>query len=285
MEGEDVRPSPFTTVASVLKDAADECQVDVGQLDAAGAERVTCEQPVPELDLFVMDNVLSERECRYLVEATERTGYSFWDSRPEKRTDFRNADTIEVHHPELAGIIWNRIAKFCKKVVITSEEMDGARWERDLEGEWEPIGTNKHVLFARYNQIGHFAPHTDGYSIVSCDERSMYSMVLFLNSCESGGGTRFYADEQRDCLVKDELGRYTGRSELVLHTVQPRVGRLAVFFHQILDDPYVLVRASSVAISLVNNDNAVYRLRTLQNIFIDVKNNAFRRMIVCTKAH
>jgi len=212
--------------------------VDCARLGSADAPRraPTAWRPDPELDCIVLDGVLSEDECAYLVQVTEEMGYTFWDSRPDRKTEFRNADTIEVKQPELAANLWKRVQEALSDSVEITDDQDHPRWQRDLEGVWDPIGTNNHVLFARYRSGGHFAPHTDGFSVVSCDERSMYSAVLYLNSCSEGGGTRFYADEAREQLVKDDQGRYTGREDLVRLTVEPIVGRLCVFFHNIVHE-------------------------------------------------
>lgn len=67
---------------------------------------------------------------------------------------------------------------------------------------------------------------SDGFDIVGFDHRSMYSIVLFLNDCSEGGGTRFYRDEQRDRLVLDEEGRFTGQKEYEVATVAPKAGRM-----------------------------------------------------------
>jgi len=229
-------PSPFSEVASVLKTQAETGDLlDVAQLRDSDREVVET-RPEPSLDCVILDDVLSEEECAYLVEQTEKIGYTFWDARPDSKTEFRNADTIETHQPEIAALLWERIKdKIPEPVEITDDETS-PRWQRDLEGTWEPYGTNENLLFARYRRGGHFAPHTDGYNIVSCDERSMYSIVLFLNNCEVGGGTRFYMDEQRDKLVKDDQGRYTGRPDLVRFTAEPRAGRMVVFFHNIMHE-------------------------------------------------
>mmetsp|Transcript_10856 Transcript_10856/g.17235 ORF Transcript_10856/g.17235 Transcript_10856/m.17235 type:complete len:310 (+) Transcript_10856:2-931(+) len=231
-------PSPFGVVASVLKEGAETCLVDAEHLVSLGMpeEDVVLTEPAPGLDCFVLDNVLSEEQCRYLVEMTEKMEYTFWDSREEKRVDFRNADTIEVFSEEVAVVLWDRIHKVMEDKIIRVKEGDytNDRWQRDLEGEWKPYGTNRHLLFARYESDGHFSPHTDGYSVETCDERSMYSIVMYLNTCQDGGGTRFYKNEQKDRLVKDDLDRYTGQPDLELVTVEPIVGRIAIFFHNIL---------------------------------------------------
>lgn len=64
----------------------------------------------------------------------------------------------------------------------------------------------------------------------------MYSIVLFLNNVPKGGGTRFYKDEQKSQLVEDELRRFVGKPELVEFTVEPKVGRAVVFFHNIMHE-------------------------------------------------
>lgn len=241
-------PSPFTEVASVLKAAqrVERNRLDAEQLaaleleDAGERAEVTCRRPVPGMDVLVLDDVLSARECAYLVRSSEQDmSYSFWDSKGERAEakSFRDADTVETRAPALAALLWRRAGPWLRAPVEVAAGDDGsARWQRDLAGRWLPVGTNEDVLFARYRPGGHFAPHTDGYSVVDCDHRSMYSIVLFLNTCASGGGTRFYSDAARDELAKDAHGRYTARADLVLHTVESAAGRMVVFFHNILHE-------------------------------------------------
>lgn len=64
----------------------------------------------------------------------------------------------------------------------------------------------------------------------------MYTMLVYLNKCEGGGGTRFYHDDQVGNLVKDGGGRYTGQDEHVLATVETKVGRALCFFHNIMHE-------------------------------------------------
>eukprot|EP00750_Incisomonas_marina_P008349 INCI15442.1.p1 GENE.INCI15442.1~~INCI15442.1.p1 ORF type:complete len:395 (-),score=73.56 INCI15442.1:812-1996(-) len=180
----------------------------------------------PELDVLVLDNVLSERECARIVATAEAShGFSFWDARPEARKDYRDADTIEVFDDDFSVLLWSRIAQFFSDPeagtapnpgssrirIAPQEDLKDCRWQRDLVGEWVPTGTNNNLLVARYHPHGHFAPHTDGYSIIDFNNRSMYSIVLYLNTIPKGcgGGTRFYSDEQKGKLIFDpEQRRY-----------------------------------------------------------------------------
>ena len=113
------------------------------------------------------------------------------------------------------------------------------RWERDIEGEWEAEGTNDDILLSRYGSGGHFAPHTDGYSVRDLNHRSMYSIIIYLNTPESpaegggsgGGGTRFYSDDAKGKLIKDDQGRFTSDDRYALEMVEAVAGRALVFYH------------------------------------------------------
>ena len=55
----------------------------------------------------------------------------------------------------------------------------------------------------------HFSPHTDGYQVVDFNYRSMHTLLIYLNTCDDGGGgTRFYTDNQVTTLRPDESGRW-----------------------------------------------------------------------------
>lgn len=56
-----------------------------------------------------------------------------------------------------------------------------------FEGTWTAVGVNGHLLFARYDHGGHFSPHTDGYTIVNFNKRSLYTLIIYLNDCDVGG--------------------------------------------------------------------------------------------------
>ena len=165
--------------------------------------------------------------------------YNFWSK--ESGKEFRDTDTIEVSHPALSTLLWTRMAPVVQslekhKVVVKEEDTQHERWQCDLEGEWTAEGTNQSILFGRYTQGGHFSPHSDGYSTLDFNHRSMYSVVLYLNDVVvgTGGETVFYAEAQKDDMHKDAQGRFLGQESHVLDRVQARAGRACVFFHNIM---------------------------------------------------
>eukprot|EP00940_MAST-03C_sp_MAST-3C-sp2_P001791 g1791.t1 len=202
---------------------------------------------------FVIDNVMSEEECAALIDTAEMMSeddckFAFWnkscksDAELAAARSYRNVDTIEFRHTAFANELWRRIKPSLTDAyarIDLRKERDATtgrtdpRWQPDVAGIWEAYGTNEHVLLGRYGSGGHFAPHTDGYSILNFNTRSMLSIVLYLNECSDGGGdTRFYSDRLRSKLKQDEQGRWTGvTSGLEIATVRPKAGRAVIFFH------------------------------------------------------
>ena len=182
-------------------------------------------------DSFYIEKLLSPSETQHLINCVEKAGLDFWDPNSVETDSFRRAYTLEVSHERLASIIWSRVKDLVVPVVDISPE-DTQRHEIDIEGNWKAVGINPKMLFSRYLEGGHFAPHTDGCTIVDINERSLFSCVVYLNDCEQGGQTRLYSNEQIDyALEKDSEGRLTGRSEFVIHEVSPVNGRMLAFYH------------------------------------------------------
>lgn len=155
MSAAEVKP-PLEAVQSRIKKQTDSSALKLSPNcfnRLKGGREVTCRR-LGDLDAFVLDNVVTAAECAYLIDTTESMGYSFWNTQ-DTRTDFRNADTIEVHHAELAALLWSRISTAFNGSMHISQSSDPLRWQRDLEGTWEPVGTNPRLLFARYKPLGH----------------------------------------------------------------------------------------------------------------------------------
>lgn len=96
-----------------------------------------------------------------------------------------------------------------------------------MEGIWTPVALNPVLLFARYQHGGHFAPHTDGSTIVNFNHRSLSSVIIYLNDAE-GGETRMLQESQTQDLTQDAEGRFRGSSEYEISRIEPRVS-LAIY--------------------------------------------------------
>lgn len=216
----------------------------------------------PRLDGFILEGLLSDAECAALVAAVEGVGgaeggFSFWGGAADReaRRRFRSADTLEAAQPALAAALWARMAPHAGAVEIRE---GSARFERDLEGVWDPVGLNPHLLFARYGPGGHFAPHVDGQTELDFDTRSLFSVLLYLNGCAEGGATRLLLGEQREATQALPDGRLVARAGAVVQAVAPAAGRALVFYQAALHDGEPV--GAGAAKLLVRTD-IVYRRR------------------------
>lgn len=124
---------------------------------------------------FLLYNVLSEEECRHIIERTEEMGYH---PMPEYDKAYRSNTRVIVDDVDLTQEIWRRIEPFIPPTFTNSR------------GDWAAYGLNPRWRFCRYTPGQHFSSHTDGCFEKSFSERSQLTMMLYLSSSkEFGGGT------------------------------------------------------------------------------------------------
>jgi hypothetical protein len=180
------------------------------------------------------------------AETAERTSVA---SEAQARA-FRTAFTIEGQFPQLAAALWARIQRRVSLPAKTfHSEMDNADelFERDMEGTWEPLALSSDLLLARYLDGGHFAPHVDGTTIVNLNTRSLYTALIYLNTCQCGGETRVFIGDQCSVLTQDAAtGKVCGKSSeemereggshLCVGAISPEEGLLALFGYNVLHE-------------------------------------------------
>ncbi|KAL8446638.1 hypothetical protein Emag_004698 [Eimeria magna] len=163
---------------------------------AIAGSRIEREDIQGARDCFELKGVFSESECLKLVEAAEARGFEYWGKErnggrddssntdrsmsPKVNNSYRSAHTLEMEHPDLAELIWERVKDSIVQEIYFSEEDE--RFERDLLGGWRACGVNSTLLFARYTSGENFGPHTDGCVIKDFNCRSLWPMVVYLNT-------------------------------------------------------------------------------------------------------
>ncbi|KAJ1634602.1 hypothetical protein T492DRAFT_972124 [Pavlovales sp. CCMP2436] len=188
----------------------------------------------PGLDGYLLDGVLTAAECAQLVAAAE-----------------------SARQAAIAAELWARMKPFTSEPIAITP--DSPRFERDLEGIWEPVGLNEQLLFARYGPGGHFAPHVDGQTELDFDTRSLFSVIIYLNSCILGGATRMLRGEQGEATERAEDGRLVARPEAVGQVVEPLCGRALVFYQAALHDGEPVGQGAA---KFIIRTDIVYRRRT-----------------------
>ena len=236
----------------------------------AHAEAADAQQPpmvafeVPGVNVFVVDNFLTDEECDAIIAESMKVGFTFWAEQPHESNEeatasnplcreeassregaaqFRTAETIEGTFPSLSDALWARMRPCFEAsgrgAATYSPAMEGADelFERDIEGTWGAKELSKNLLIAHYPEGGHFAPHVDGTTIEDFNCRSLFTVLIYLNDVTEGGGTHIYGCEQHEVLTTcPRTGRVSGSGENVLFTVQALKGRLAVFYHNVVHE-------------------------------------------------
>jgi len=164
-----------------------------GGLDHAPSTVVSRRNIVDVPGVFQLINVLSEGECRRLIELTEAVGYLPDAAVSLPRTIRHNDNVTWVVDEETVQRVWQRCAQ-------------GFDEQRHLHFGKHALGLNARFRFYRYQAGDYFKPHTDGSWFGSAvvdeqliadafgDRYSQLSFVLFLTDEFEGGRTEFYMD-------------------------------------------------------------------------------------------
>ncbi len=91
----------------------------------------------------------------------------------------------------------NLLTRNSSKIIYTSTELASEIWEiiksklYRIEAIKSPIGINREFRFYKYNIGQEFKPHQDAPCILNENERSFFSLLIYLNDNFNGGVTTF----------------------------------------------------------------------------------------------
>ena len=126
---------------------------------------------------FTVENFLSQQECTEWIARANAVG--FQEDAPvttrngfRQRPDIRNNARAMCDRPDWAAEIW-------KKMNHLFESSSSST----------PIGLNERFRFYRYSPGQYFKPHLDGAYYRSDTERSLWTVLVYLNGDMEGGET------------------------------------------------------------------------------------------------
>mmetsp|Transcript_12102 Transcript_12102/g.18035 ORF Transcript_12102/g.18035 Transcript_12102/m.18035 type:complete len:313 (+) Transcript_12102:27-965(+) len=165
-------------------------------------------------DLYVAENVFSEKECKHLIEMAEKTGFE-----PLNWGKYRTNHRMIATDIKLAEALSKRLAHTLPKTIKVKKK------------KWEYCGLNERFRFCRYTKGQLFQSHTDTHFIRTESEMSFFTINIYLNGPPEfeGGSTRFYLEKRKDNKAS--------------HTYVPKGGSSCIFNHTtkyILHDGEVL---------------------------------------------
>jgi prolyl 4-hydroxylase len=166
---------------------------------------------------FILDNVLSGKECQRWIEISEEMGYgiapiSIGDNLAQIRPDFRDNKRVMWDCPADNLLpLWNRIKDFIPKELTFKGS--SLIWKVK-----EDFGLNERLRFYRYDQGQKFKPHFDGAFRRSNTEKSHLTFILYLNEGFKGGQTTFFPKHLEDRSNSVRVNPVKGSALLFFHT-------------------------------------------------------------------
>jgi prolyl 4-hydroxylase len=132
--------------------------------------------------LFTISNVLSAEECDHFIRFTEREGFSSAPITTSRgmvlMPEVRNNARCMLDDPALGAALFGRLRGWIPE-----------GWE-----SFRVLGLNERFRYYRYDVGEYFRWHHDGAFVRSRSERSLFTVMVYLNDDFEGGTTDFEGD-------------------------------------------------------------------------------------------
>lgn len=143
-----------------------------------------------------------------------------------------------LYDPALAASLWERVRGCLPAIRHFTAHTVETDW--DEHPVWRPVGINPLFRFIRYREGGKLVPHYDGPYIENALQRTLMSLVIYLDTPQDGqGATRFIRDPQDGMPLGardlSDWSRDAGRAEVAARSA-PRAGKAIAFDHRVLHD-------------------------------------------------
>eukprot|EP01125_Pyxidicula_operculata_P020484 TRINITY_DN7582_c0_g1_i1.p1 TRINITY_DN7582_c0_g1~~TRINITY_DN7582_c0_g1_i1.p1 ORF type:complete len:467 (-),score=54.45 TRINITY_DN7582_c0_g1_i1:111-1511(-) len=179
--------------------------------------------------IMILEDVLSDIECQEMIKESEKIGFLPLDT--EFLKESRESDRVLMMSDQVSKVLWQRIKEEFINFMPNVETIKPFGFDSD--GKWTPRYLNPCLRFCKYTSpsVG-FLPHRDANYIKSSEERSIYTVLIYLNEGYHGGTTDILDSNtipQMGETVDEEMSRSPGCS--VLYSVVPKRGMVVIFNH------------------------------------------------------
>eukprot|EP01065_Artemidia_motanka_P030164 TRINITY_DN36176_c0_g1_i1.p1 TRINITY_DN36176_c0_g1~~TRINITY_DN36176_c0_g1_i1.p1 ORF type:complete len:247 (+),score=57.07 TRINITY_DN36176_c0_g1_i1:59-742(+) len=147
-------------------------------------------EKIDGFDAFLIRGFFSPEEAQRLVEASEKHGYGTTDYAPRYRGNLR----LITEDLSLTECIARRVGKLFPQRV------------RAEQADWKFVGLNECWRLAKYHPGDQFGKHCDACYERSREERSMYTVNVYMSGDHRGGATRFFRGKEMVFKVDPEPG-------------------------------------------------------------------------------
>lgn len=174
-------------------------------------------------DIFVLENVITDEQCDYLIQKSEGIGYHeatvFTGTQHKLIKGVRDNMRVIIDDFEMAETIWENVRMYFNTAIE----------------DFKAYGLNERFRFYRYDSGQRFKRHKDGAFVRGIGDTSIYTFIIYLNDDFEGGTTDF-----------DHV------------SVKPKKGSALVFLHPILHSGEPVLSGTKYAIRsdvMYKNDN------------------------------
>ncbi|CAF0988726.1 unnamed protein product [Rotaria sordida] len=189
-----------------------------------------------DLILIELGTLLSNHECDEIL--TNISKEKFENMSDKYDVQKRNNSRLVVMDDQFAQTLWQRL-KFSNKItkLVSNRKPLGF----NVQGDWEISGVNKAMRLNKYRHDEHFAPHKDAQYAPSGDERSLLSLIIYLNDNYEKGETKFYFPKaapkfnMKGLTIEEEIQAYGGlENGYECVSIKPKKGYAVLFTHNLL---------------------------------------------------
>lgn len=187
---------------------------------------------LPNSQCFVLHNVLTELECKNLIDQGEAHG--FLDLAQHVQV-YRNNKRIINFNEKLKEILWKRISNYIEdEIEIKDGYPSTILTTYYTNGTWQKDHLYYNFRICKYNPTNFFKKHVDnGSHPDEKNHRSLKTCMVYLNSDFEGGETTFYFngkhDEQNVYSLKAGMGSCLIFNQNILHEGMPVISGLKYF--------------------------------------------------------
>lgn len=151
-----------------------------------------------EKDIWIIDDFFTKEECDTHIMASEKVGYEMAkvnvNGRQTLLTSVRDNQRVLLFDEEMTEEIWEKLAPYISN-----------------RNNAMPIGLNEMWCYYRYEPGERFKLHRDGSHVRNPYERSLLTLLIYLNDDFEGGATGFNRE----------------------FDIEPKKGRAVIFEHKI----------------------------------------------------
>ena len=194
--------------------------------------KIKCED---DLILIELGTLLTCDECDEILHNINDETFENLSTKYEKEK--RNNSRLIVLDDRLGRTLWRRL-KFSNKLPKLISNLTPLGF--NVQGRWVMNGVNPAMRLNRYESEEHFSPHKNAQYAPNGDQRSLLSLIIYLNDNYENGETKFYFPKQKaksdvkGLTISEEIHSYGGIEEgFERVTIKPKKGFAVLFTHNL----------------------------------------------------